>query len=367
MKNKKKPQSEQTLDSNKKPFWKNLLINLLLVFFMFNFLMLCFEGILRIGLLDNIAVWTAPKYLLEDELTDARNYIFQARHGMLKFNDRFRSPQKPAHIKYRIAILGDSFLQGTSIDYDTVWSHQLENKLKAEFPEVEVLTFGRSGWPTVTEFAYLKQEGIKYNPDLAIFGFVTNDLQLKWGDPTPETPKRRRIPIMEKMLNGTLDFVFVLFSYTENIFPYSYLFLSSAINNTKANISGLYNEDGDRGGDGVYFYTEQYLNHYDRLLQEIKQFGDNAQIKVMFALTPNNHHEAFRKKYDIIIPFFKKNNLEYVDLYPAVKEKLGKFSYRELNANPTDGHPGGMVNTVYADEVYQWLKPQLVSMGFGKK
>lgn len=363
MKKKQNIQPEQTV--NKNPFWKNLLINFFLLIFMFNFLLLCFEGVLRIGLLDNLFVWTAPKYQLEDELTDARNYIFQARHGMLKFNDRFRSPQKPSHIKYRIAILGDSFLQGTSIDYDSVWSHQLENKLKNEFPEVEVLTCGRSGWPTVTEFAYLQQEGIKYAPDMAIFGFVTNDLELKWGDQL-ETPNRKRIPITEKVLNGTLDLILSLFSYTESIFPYAYLFISSAVNNTKSNITAFYLEERDAGGHDLHFVSEKYLNRYDKLLNAIELFSKNSQIKVMFALTPNNHHETFRKKYDIIIPYFKKNNLEYLDLYPAVKEKLGKYSNHELGANRTDGHPGGMVNTVYADEVYQWLKPQLISMGFGK-
>ena len=69
--------------------------------------------------------------------------------------------------KQRILVLGDSFTFGTEVSDDETYSHYLESAL----PNIEVLNLGVQGYGHDQMLLYLKEEGVKYHPDVVILGF----------------------------------------------------------------------------------------------------------------------------------------------------------------------------------------------------
>jgi hypothetical protein len=74
--------------------------------------------------------------------------------------------------KHRILALGDSFTFGDEVSDDETYAHNLERFLC----DTEVLNLGVSGYGHDQMLLYLKQEGVKYQPDVVLVGFVQLDV-----------------------------------------------------------------------------------------------------------------------------------------------------------------------------------------------
>jgi lysophospholipase L1-like esterase len=96
------------------------------------------------------------------------------------FRDRTFPLEKPAH-SYRIAVIGDSLTYGFACPQDVTYPKQLERLLNGYAgpgdPRFEVLNFGVTGY-NVTQIAErLRVLGLRYQPDLILYGYALNDLQ----------------------------------------------------------------------------------------------------------------------------------------------------------------------------------------------
>ena len=74
--------------------------------------------------------------------------------------------------KRRILVLGDSFTFGEEVSDNQTYSRLLESAL----PNTEVLNFGVQGYGHDQMLLYLKEEGVKYHPDIVILGFAYFDI-----------------------------------------------------------------------------------------------------------------------------------------------------------------------------------------------
>jgi len=92
------------------------------------------------------------------------------------WHDIEHSFNKPPGV-YRIVILGDSFMEASPIDLQDTMAMQLNQRLKQKGNNVEVINLGVGGYGTLQEYYLLKNEGIRYLPDLVLLGFfLGNDL-----------------------------------------------------------------------------------------------------------------------------------------------------------------------------------------------
>ncbi|MCA9400394.1 MAG: hypothetical protein KC713_02115 [Candidatus Omnitrophica bacterium] len=73
--------------------------------------------------------------------------------------------------KRRILILGDSFTFGTEVGDDETYPYHLQQLL----PQDEVINMGVFGYGHDQMLLYLKEEGVKYNPDIVIIGYLSCD------------------------------------------------------------------------------------------------------------------------------------------------------------------------------------------------
>lgn len=91
------------------------------------------------------------------------------------FRDEERDTMKPPE-KFRIAVVGDSFIWGHNLDQSELMTCHLERELRARGYNVEVLNFGIGGYGTDQEYLLVEREVLRYRPDIvALSFFYSND------------------------------------------------------------------------------------------------------------------------------------------------------------------------------------------------
>ncbi|HUH75567.1 MAG TPA: SGNH/GDSL hydrolase family protein [Chitinophagales bacterium] len=76
----------------------------------------------------------------------------------------------------RILCLGDSFTEGDGTDQDSTYVRYLDRSLRKKSPNIEVINAGRCGSDPFFDFKLYHDLLIKYQPDIIIQSFTTNDL-----------------------------------------------------------------------------------------------------------------------------------------------------------------------------------------------
>ena len=97
------------------------------------------------------------------------------------FNSRgLRGPEYPyvkRNNEYRILILGDSFAENWTVNFNELFSEELKRRLSKRIDAyVEVINAGVRGYSTDQELLYFQGEGKEYHPDLTIVLFCDNDI-----------------------------------------------------------------------------------------------------------------------------------------------------------------------------------------------
>ncbi len=117
---------------------------------------------------------------------------------------------KPEGVR-RILVLGDSFAWGYGVADDEIFTSVLERLLaEREGTRWEVINTGVSGWSTDQQYLFLREEGLKYSPDLVLLAFcAANDIK---GSRTARLyglskPLLRKGPVDAYVRNQPLEFV----------------------------------------------------------------------------------------------------------------------------------------------------------------
>jgi len=85
---------------------------------------------------------------------------------------------------YRIALLGDSMVEGLQVPLEETFGQKLEKELTARSgKKVQVINFGTSGYSTVQEALLLKSKVFKYSPDMVLLGYDARDMFENWSTP----------------------------------------------------------------------------------------------------------------------------------------------------------------------------------------
>jgi hypothetical protein len=91
-----------------------------------------------------------------------------------------RGPEYPLQKdsgEYRIAVLGDSFAEGYTVGFDSLFSQVLKQKLREARPtqRIEVINFGTGGYSTDQELLCFERDAIRYSPNFTVLMFCIND------------------------------------------------------------------------------------------------------------------------------------------------------------------------------------------------
>lgn len=90
---------------------------------------------------------------------------------------------KPANT-YRVAILGDSMVEGLQVPMDKKFTRILNKSVKlANGKDIQVINFGTSGYSTAQEYLLMKKQVFKYAPDMVIVCYHSRDIFENWSPP----------------------------------------------------------------------------------------------------------------------------------------------------------------------------------------
>lgn len=103
------------------------------------------------------------------DLPAFENKILNSNSRGIRGKPEYNYAREPR--KNRIVILGDSFTFGDEVSDDETYSFYLRSLL----PDTEVLNLGVHGYGHDQMLLYMKEEGVKYSPDVVILGHVSVD------------------------------------------------------------------------------------------------------------------------------------------------------------------------------------------------
>jgi hypothetical protein len=264
-----------------------------------------------------------------------RNNEYAARNS-LGFTDRERELTKPKGV-FRIGVIGDSFVYGDGIPYEKAWSHKLEQKLLADYDSVEVLHWGKNGWSTLDEFNFFKKQGRNYGIDLLIIGWVDND---------PDLSKWKAVNAVE----------------AKKMYPLIYCISPALAQNMATNYEW---ENYHKWIDSLY--TPQNLSDYGQLLTEFDRYLDTQNVKSLVVMTPGPYEHNPDARFNLVEPLLKNANFSYLNLYPAFKRDLYKYTPAQLSANAVNAHPGEIMTEEFAKEVKNYLEQNNYLKGIPKR
>ena len=175
-------------------------------------LLLCLF-VIEVGL--RIAGFSYPEFYIVD---NARGYALRpgvagwyrkegeayVRINSDGLRDREHSRAKPAGT-FRIAVLGDSYIEALQVPFEKSFCAVLESKLR-ECPsgagdKIEVINFGVSGYGTAQEFITLRDHVWQYSPDIVLLALTTNN---DISDNVRELKGVNQIPYFLVLRDGTL-------------------------------------------------------------------------------------------------------------------------------------------------------------------
>lgn len=79
--------------------------------------------------------------------------------------------------EHRIIVIGDSFSEGYTVGFDSLFSETLKKKLRKTQPyqRTEVINFGTGGYSTDQELLCFERDAVQFSPDETVLMFCVND------------------------------------------------------------------------------------------------------------------------------------------------------------------------------------------------
>jgi hypothetical protein len=143
------------------------------------------EGVLYVAGLGEEEIFAFDKDLGTKHMTNKRvtwrsegfGYSYFDANGM---QDENLTVAKPANT-YRVAVLGDSFVEGIQVHGKNRFTRLLNKAVKlADGKQIQVVNFGTSGYSTAQEYVLLKKMVYQYSPDMVLLCYNSRDIFENW-------------------------------------------------------------------------------------------------------------------------------------------------------------------------------------------
>lgn len=144
-----------------------------------------------------------PRIFWPGQVGKIREFSVETVQNSLGFHDVEHAFQKPRGT-FRIIFIGDSFTEAVQVPLEKSFHKLIEEELNKRmgFP-VEAISLGRSGAGTQKSLEILSETGLRFQPDLVLMQFLSNDLidnspPLKREEREQEERRKQVIPPLEE-------------------------------------------------------------------------------------------------------------------------------------------------------------------------
>ena len=267
-----------------------------------------------------------PGYRPTDQPFDGSHKGFAINRA--GFRDYEYPEQKPEGT-YRIVVLGNSTTAGNGVaNLDNIYTKRLEKLLNTSTdPSIryEVLNMGVGGYQPLQEIETLREKGLKYNPDMVLVTFSTNDFELRTDGGVYGrllATNKNYVGIYDKLLRQSrlafilnYRFKIALKTYDEiSLKTYDEIYIKDILKGqttVRAGLSLLSKLQEEHGFIAIAVILPAFNAHFDEY-----KFG-------------HIHEKVFRSAEDL-------SNIELIDLlqsFARVDNNADKFSYDGVHMN----------------------------------
>lgn len=272
------------------------------------------------------------------------------------FRDDDAPYQKPSGA-FRILNLGDSVAMGWGVRKGDTYGDVLEKTLSTSAAgggKVDVLNAAVPGWNQENALAYLKAEGLKYDPDLIIVDLtIVNDI---YGANALKT--QRRPPVIEWLNTNT------------HFWPFLVVQFRTIQANSQGRRIDVLNPPKDAQS---YFPQDPASSTWDhswKQIEQVFQIAKEKNIKFVLLLFPLEY-QTLDPSYStvaqqVFIDRAKAVGMPVIDLLPAFQkacnEKPGGKCQLEDHYLFADlwMHPSQVGHQITADQVKAWMANQAI-------
>jgi len=263
-------------------------------------------------------------------------------------DDEF-STQKPSGV-YRILVLGDSITFGWGVRVEETYVQQLEHLLNASFPfrRFEVINAGVPAYDTGRELAFLKKEGLSYEPDLVIVGFWWNDLYPTVFANEKEKSNFFRDAQIREMLRHSAFLTLLKIKLIDRIQPIRFGVFDH---------STLLHSEGNNNLEQRW--ARLVRPRLDELVDVARQAGSDVMVVEFPALLTEQPLDTLPELHTWMEKWGEENRAKVVDPLPAILK-----GYRESGASnikdfywvsSQDPHPSAAVYKIVAEQLFEAL------------
>ncbi|MFC1809767.1 SGNH/GDSL hydrolase family protein [Candidatus Omnitrophota bacterium] len=278
-------------------------------------------------------------------ITSPSHYTFYKKYyhyNSLGFRDKERTYGNNNNA-YRILAIGDSYTFGAGVKYkEELYTYILENRLNESnilgSRLVEVINTGKKGLNTKQEFAYLRNKGILFSPDMIILGYVLNDAT------TDE--------LKQKMARNNQEWQLLPppFGKFLNAYSFTYYFLRKRLKST------FYDKASSVSRKKPYFinlYSEENTKKHREIFVEFLKFCEVHGIKVFIVLFPQMYHirdevYPYNDEHKYVETIADEHSVPLVDLL----KDLQNSDFETFTVSSTDAHPNEHVHRLAANVIY---------------
>lgn len=262
----------------------------------------------------------------------------------LGFRDVEHSIEKDNNI-YRIIVIGDSFTFGWGIkNSDDIYSSVLQKKLDDKYGKgkFEVINLAKNGYSTADVVNVIRDTGLKFNPDLIIYGYYPNDAE------GPNSLKG-----FEK-----LYFHHFLRPYEAGYFLYqnsfAYYFLESRLKNVIQQL-GFEGKTYQDYITHLYSDSNPFFKEHKAYLEDFINIGKKENISVIIMNFPvitdfSNYPFSFINGY--IENVTLSNDAIYIDLL----DSFSQYNANNLKVSFLDAHINELGHNITADAILNQIQ-----------
>jgi lysophospholipase L1-like esterase len=232
----------------------------------------------------------------------------------------------------RVIVLGDSFTMGDGVKLEDTFCVLLEERLRKENRRVEVLNFGMSGWNTSDQVAYLREIGVRFNPDIVIVAYVLNDAAIE-------------------LLPGDLMRDEFQEAHEKRLLPWSYFFTYTNTLFTRRRLGQQYIRELL---NSPVTHEDEWNINLARLYRGSKiaaEVGSKFVVAIFPLFYDLTEDYPFQPLHDLVRTHCEKNDVPVLDLLKAYKGE----SHMDLWAHPTDHHPNKKAHKIAAGAIADYI------------
>lgn len=287
------------------------------------------------------------KKLLFELVPRSKAHIKGITYKINAFGFRDKQYRERKAQKKRIIFVGDSLTYGWVIPLNDTYHKQLEKLMTLKGHSIDVWGMGVIGYNTIQEYQVIKENVVRFNPDMVIIQMCPNDFERRLG--VRKKPDDKEF-VLTLYHDFSIPYVFKKGGITKFLMQNSHLF--RFMNLKIFWLKKKRNEDYTP--EEVYLLGEEKSFQY---LERIKNYLDNKEIPLSIVIF------AFRKIEDDYI---------YASLHKRIHEKLDEMKvpyldlYEEFNLNNKGKniwldrlHPNANGYQIAAQKLSEFLIPLL--------